>query len=541
MSALRAWAAPLGVLLLLAAGALYLFVPWLDRLRWALAIAGVLLFLVSLAANASQVGSVLGRRTTRYGIGAGAIAILALGIVVLANILSARHSARWDLTESARHSLSPQTVKVLQTLPMPVEAIAFYRADTPGRRTAEDLLKLYASTSGGKLTWRMEDPDRAPGLARRYGIEMYGTVVLERAGKGEARSEKLTDAEEEKLTSGLIKLTRDAKRVVYVLKGHGEADVANTDRAGLSQAKTELEKSNYEVKELVLARDPKVPADASVVLVPGPRNDLLPPEVDALDAYLARGGKAFVMLVPFQADGFAKHLARYGVEVGDDLVIETNPIGRIFGVGPEVPVVNQYESHPITRDLANTMTFFPITRSVEPSKSAPKGTVVQALARTSPQSWGERDRAALQRGEVQLDPGDKKGPVPVATASTIDATAVAPAAEGKGESGKATPTAVAGMDEKKPGKARLVVLGTVNIAANQFFGAQGNRDFFLNAVSWLTEEEELISVRPKESRSVPIILTASQSQMVFWLPVVVLPAAVAACGIAMMLRRRRAA
>ena len=71
MSLLRAWAAPLGVVLLLAAGGLFLFVPWLDRLRWALAIAGVLLFLVSLAANAQQVGSALGRRSTRYGIGAG--------------------------------------------------------------------------------------------------------------------------------------------------------------------------------------------------------------------------------------------------------------------------------------------------------------------------------------------------------------------------------------------------------------------------------------------------------------------------------------
>jgi len=241
------------------------------------------------------------------------------------------------------------------------------------------------------------------------------------------------------------------------------------------------------------------------------------------------------MLVPFQADALAKHLAKYGVEVGEDLVIETNPVGRLFGVGPEVPVVMQYESHPITRDMANLMTFFPLTRSVEPSKGAPKGTVVQALARTSTQSWGERDRAALQRGEVQLDPQDKKGPLPVATAVTIEPP-VAGADAGKG----ATPATTAAGEDKKVGKARLVVLGTQNIATNQFIGAQGNRDFFLNVISWLAEEEDLISVRAKENRSVPIILTSSQSQMVFWIPVVVLPGAVAICGIVVMARRRRA-
>lgn len=543
MSLLRAWAAPVAVVLLLAAGGVYLFQPGLERLRWALAIAGVLLLLVSLAANAREVGTTLGRRSTRYGLGAGAVALLAVGIVILANVISARHSARWDLTESARHSLSPQTVKILQGLKTPIEAIAFYRPDIPGKQRTEEMLKLYASYSRGQLSWRMEDLDRKPLEARQYGVDNYGGVVLQRAVKGrDPRFERVTDAEEEKLTTGLIKLTRDAKRVLYVLKGHGEADIANTDRTGLSQAKTELEKSNYEVKELVLARDPKVPDDAGIVLVAGPRTDLLPPELDALDAYIARGGKVFVMLVPFQADGFAKHLARYGVEAGDDLVIETNPIGQIFGVGPEVPVINQYENHPITRDLANTMTFFPVTRSLEPAKAAPKGAVVQALARTSAQSWGEHDRAALQRGEVQFDAGDKKGPLPVALAATIDTTAVVPAADGKGDAGKAaTPAAAPGAEEKKAGKARLVVLGTSSIVSNRFFAAQGNRDLFLNAVSWLSEEEDLISVRPKETRSVPIILTAAQSQMVFWLPIVVLPGAIAACGIATMIRRRRAA
>ncbi|OGK78171.1 MAG: hypothetical protein A2X52_22895 [Candidatus Rokubacteria bacterium GWC2_70_16] len=533
MSVLRRWAATVAFLCLLGAGAVVLFVPWLERLRWALVIAGAAFLLLSLVLNAGQVGRALGHRSARYGAGLGAMVLLALGVVVLANALSVRHSARWDLTENKRHSLSPQTIKVLQTLKMPVEAIAFFRSDTPGKRTAEDLFKQYAAYSGGKFTWRMEDPDRAPGLARRYGVESYGTVVLERGGKGAAKSEKVLDAEEEKLTNGLVKVTRDGKRVVYVVKGHGEADIASGDRPGLSQAREQMEKANYEVKELVLARDPKIPDDAAMLLIPGPRTDLFPQELEAVDAYIGRGGKVFFMAAPFQAEGLRKYLAKYGFDIGEDLVVEMNPIGRLFGVGPEVPVVNQYDSHPITRDLGGVMTLFPLTRSVSPAKTPPKGVQVQTLAHSSAQSWGETDKAALQRGEAKPDPQDRKGPLPVAAVATIETQPDAKAGP------KPAATAGEATEERKPARARLVVVGTASLASNQFIGAQGNRDFFLNVVSWLAEEEDLISVRAKDTRQIPIILTSSQSQAVLWLPVVVLPGAVMVCGIVAVVRRRR--
>jgi ABC-type uncharacterized transport system involved in gliding motility auxiliary subunit len=428
---------------------------------------------------------------------------LAFGIVVVVSALAVRHSYRWDLTENRRHSLSSQTVKILQSLNTEVTATAFYRTDQPGKRVAEDLFRQYESYSGGKFKGKTVDPDREPGLARRYGVESYGTVVLETKTK----SEKVLDAEEEKLTNGLVKVTREGTRVVYVVKGHGEHALSNTERPGFSEAKAAMERANYEVKELLLARDPKVPDGAALVMVPGPKNDLFPQELEALDKYLVHGGKVLLMVNPFQAEGLKKYLAKYGIALGDDLVVELNPVGRLFGIGPEVPVVSQYESHPITREMGGVMTLFPLTRSITPAKTPPKGVNLQPLAQTSRESWGETDRAALQRGEAKPDPEDKKGPLSVAVVATID-------------------------------KARLVVIGTSNLASNQFLNAAGNRDFFLNAVSWLAEEENLIAIRPKETKQTPVILTATQGQVIFWLPVVVLPGAVMLCGIAVLLRRR---
>jgi ABC-type uncharacterized transport system involved in gliding motility auxiliary subunit len=520
-------AAWLGVLCFLGAAGLALFVPWLTRLRWILVIAGGVLFVVSLALNAREAQGVLGRRGTRYGAGAAVMIVLALGVVVFANALSSRHNVRWDFTENRRNTLSPQTIQMLKTLKAPVEAIAFFRTDTPGKRTAEDLLGQYASFSGGKFTWRLEDTDKAPGLAREYGVESYGTVVVKGGAGDQARTEKVLDAEEEKLTNALLKVTRAGKRIVYVLKGHGEREITNTDRPGLSQARDQMQKANYEVKELLLARDPKVPDDASVVIVAGPKTDLFPPETAALDAYIARGGKVLFMATPFQAEGLRTYLEKYGVLLDDDVVIELNPIGQLFGVGPLVPIVSQYDQHPITKDLAGVMTLFPLTRSVEAVKTPPKGASIQPLAKTSAQSWGETDKSVFTKGEAKPDPSEKAGPLAVALVATVDAEAKL---EAKSD----------GAESKKPVKARLVVVGTADFASNQFLGAQGNRDFFLNVVSWLAEEEDLLSVRPKDSKQNPIVLTSAQSNLVLWLPLAVLPGAVLLCGLMANARRRRA-
>jgi ABC-type uncharacterized transport system involved in gliding motility auxiliary subunit len=501
------WGGYLGLGVLLATAILtFVYPAWMTRLRWwTLLAAGVLMVLASLLARVEDFRGLFGHRTTKYGANTAVAIALVLGVTVVVQALSFQHSVRKDLTENKRFSLSPQTIQLLRGLKTDVNAVAFYRGDQPGKPVAEDLLKQYARYSNGKLTWKSVDPDREPGLARRYGVESYGTIVLET----KAKSEKVLDAEEEKLTNGLVKVTREGKRVVYVVQGHGEAEVSNTERPGFSEAKSAMEKSNYDVKPLVLAREGKVPADAVVVILPGPRNDLFPPELEALDTYIGRGGKVLAMVNPFQNEGFKKYLVKYGFQLDDDLVIETNPIGRLFGIGPEVPIVQQYESHPITRDMGGVTTLFPLTRSVAALKTPPKGVNVQLLARTSPESWGETNRADLERGVAKPDPQDLKGPLAVAAVATIE-------------------------------KARIVVYGTSNIAANQFLNIQGNRDFFLNTVSWLAEEEDQISIRPKDVKQTPVFMSENQAKAVFFLPVVVLPALVLAGGIAAVVRRRAA-
>jgi gliding motility-associatede transport system auxiliary component len=504
------WAFYAGLVCLGAAVVQQVAFPAYERFWWPLVVAGIVLVVLSALPRLAAARRSLGARTVRYGLNAALSILLVVGVIGFVEAISVRHSARLDLTENKRHSLAPQTIQLLKTLKTDVNAVGFFRSDQPGKRVAEDLFKQYASYSEGKFTWKVVDPDRDPTLARRYGVESYGTIVLET----KARSEKINDAEEEKLTNGLVKVTREGKRVVYVLQGHGEHELGNTERQGFSEAKGALERANYEVKPLVLAREGKIPDDAAVIVIPGPRTDLFAPEIDALDGYLGRGGKVLAMVDPpfpqkVQDATMKRLLARWGVTLGDNLIVELSPIGRLFGIGPEVPIIQQYEPHAITRDLGGITTLFPITRSLDVAAPAPAGVAVTPLARTSPDSWGETDRQALEQGTAKPDPQDPKGPLSVAVVATKD-------------------------------KARLVVYGTSNLASNQFLNLQGNRDFFLNTVSWLAEEEDQITVRPKDSRQNPIFLSARQGQLVFWLPVVLLPGLVLAGGVIAVIRRRAA-
>ena len=131
----------------------------------------------------------------------------------------------------------------------------------------------------------------------------------------------------EKLKTQFREVTREGKRIVYVVQGHGEHELGSSERAGFSEAKGALEKSNYEVKSLALALKAAIPDDAAVVVIAGPRTDLFAPEVDALDRYLAKGGKVLAMVDPpfpgkMQDAVIKRFLGRWGVELGDNLVVE---------------------------------------------------------------------------------------------------------------------------------------------------------------------------------------------------------------------------
>ena len=210
--------------------------------------------------------------------------------MVILYAVAVNHNQRFDVTRSKRFTLASQSVKLLKTLQQPIKIVGFFRLEGPERSQFEDLLKQYVHHSD-RMTYEVVDPDRQPALAKRYNITSYNTVVV----KGNEKEEKLFRLEEEALTNAILKVTRDTEKIVYFTTGHGEPSITDTERNGYSLAKQGLEEQNYQVKELLLARQEQLPDDAAVVVAAGLRTDLLEPEIHALTAYKCLSKNIFIL------------------------------------------------------------------------------------------------------------------------------------------------------------------------------------------------------------------------------------------------------
>ena len=574
---LGTYAAGAGALCLLGGGIVFLAQPAPGGWLLAVLLAGALLLLLAAYAHFGAIARRLARRQTKYGLNVLAMVVLLLAIIGFVEYLSVNYyHGRLDLTEGKRYTLSPQTVKVLKDLTRPVKAVAFYRAGGGGgsedRRGAEDLLRQLADLSSN-FRYEFVDPDRDPGMARRYKITLYGTVVLETpedgagpvpappaakaaeqkagtAAEGPAakktgpsppvaeramREEQISEPTEEKITNALVKLTRPGRRTVYFVQGHGEGNISDTGRTGFGLLRQEVDKANYVTKDLLFPRDKTVPDDAAVVVILGPQKDLSPEELEQLDAYIQRGGKLLALADPTLAPGLKPFLAKYGLKLADDLVLSRQfPLGG----GPETPVVNTYPEHPITRGLQGTITVFSLVRSVDAAAPPPEGARVEKLVETPafPISWAQPDN----RRTVSFDERtDRKGPVPIAAVAIIEQKKPAPDPAKAGKPAKKAEGQKAGAEDREPG-ARLVVFGNSRFASNLLLGLGGNRDLVMNTISWLAEEEGLIAIRPKDPKSSPLFLTAAQGRLFWAIPVVFMPLAVAGAGLWVFVKRRQA-
>jgi len=511
-----------GLILIAAGFFIYTIRGELTRLPLGLLLAGAALVLGYLVFNFEEIRKYLLRRSTKYGANVALLILIVLAIIVLVNVLASTHNKRFDLTEEKRYSLSPQTVKLLKSIPGEIEVICFYTQGNRARTRMEDLLSQYHYINK-KFHYQFLDPDRNPAKAKAYDIKFDGTTVL-RYGKN---VEKIVGASEEEVTNALIKVTRKKEKVIYFLEGHGEHSMENYEAGGLSTLREALIKQNYVPKKLILPEKKEIPSDCDLLIVAGPKVDPFDWEIKEITNYIDQGGSAIFLLEPFATPKLVAALKKYGFDIGNNVIVDR--FSRVLGGDYLIPVVSSYLSHDITKGF-NIMSFFPYARSVGKVKEPPEGVTIQALAQTSPQSWGEVDEAALRAGHASFDPGrDLKGPVPLAAAAII---------EPKKEAGEG------GNKEKEEGtkperKARVVVFGDSDFATNTYIAQQGNEDFILNAINWAAQQEELISIRPKNPKSTPVTLTLTQGRLIFFIPVVIMPGAVAIIGLIAIMRRRR--
>ena len=481
-------------------------------------------------------------RQARYGANVGIAVLLVTGIAIIINVIVAqRFDKSVDWTADKIYTLSDQTKKILRGLDREVQVIAFFSANAANdqvernHRRAKELLERYQRETD-KLTVEFVDPYSGAMKTQEYEIQFDGTTVFESGGV----REQVTTVDEQKFTSTIMKVARDEFKKIYFLTGHEEQAIDDSDEnRGYSQTKEELEKQNYRVETLSLATQPEVPPDCAALIIPGPKAPLMAHEVNAISRYLDKNGKVFLMLDPSVSlakapnQGLVDLMDRWGVTIGNDLVLDRiRPAFFLFGGSqPEAPTLDDFEFHQITQYVYRQVTF-QLARSVTPKADAAGRLNVKSLVKTTDEiggSWGETKRKADGTFEADLSYTEGEDtPPPVSLAVAVQR-----------EGSESTMGDDSATDTPKASKTRIVVIGDSDFATNIFFQRSGGGDFFLNAVNWLTLEEDLISIRPIDPSERSLrLMTPREVAFVQMASIFLIPLIIFLIGVGVWWRRR---
>lgn len=505
--------------------------------------------------------ALLTRRSTQVGANALIATLSVLALFGLVNFLAARYVTRLDLTENQVFTLAPETQQVVKNLPQPVKVWVFTPAALVSRQDQE-LLASYQRL-GDRLSYEFVDPNQQLTLAQQLEVKSPGDVIVQVQPNGRkqylqtitqndseqalATGQRLTEA---KLTAAIAQVINPRQAQVYFLQGHGERSLEAGQPTSLSEMIGNLKERDLVTNPLLLAETLTVPPNADVVVLAGAQKPLLEGEVKALDAYLNQGGNLLVLADPQINLGIDKLLDRWGVKFDRRIVIDISR--QIEQFGPIYSLVSQYGDHPITKEFKNALSFYPLARPID---IVPKTSIKSTpLLYTNEKSWGESN---LKNQPLKFDQGsDRPGPLLLGAAFSRQVQAVAPkpspsqtSSPTAGASPQPTPTAsssptpspspAATSTTKK--ESRLVVIGNSSFAVDGLASQPQfvNGDVFINSVRWLSQQEQqTLSISPKEPKNRRITLSSLQATLVGWTAIALLPLMGFATAIGVWWKRR---
>ncbi len=446
-------------------------------------------------------------RQQKYSLYSTAYILVIVAVLGVANYLANKNNKTYDTTSNKRYSLSDQTIKVVKGLSKDVQIT--YWDNQEGFTQAKDLLGQYMILSS-KLKVEYVDAIKKPALARAAGITNLGTIIVESGPK----REEAKGMSEEQITSALVRVLKGTERMVCFAQGGGEKELEKSARDGYTAVKEIVTRDNYKLDTLNLLETAEIPAKCTVLVVPGPKFDYPASAVESLKKHVEGGGKVLFMLdPPFNVDKLkvaenkvlVDVLAGWGVTLNKDLVVDLSRVGQMMG---GAVLANKFESHPIVREMSGRPVVMAFPRSME-GKSGDK-TTVEKLFSSMTSSYALTD---LTKAEIDPNPDkDKRGPFTMSVAGSYK-------------------TGV----ENKDG--RFVVVGNSSFIDNGNIQLYGNSDLFLNMLAWLSADEDLISIRPKDPEDRRIQLEQGQMNTLITVSQFVLPAI--AFGAAVWIWRKR--
>ena len=529
MNALARWSwifAVLGGLFAAIALTLYLMFGQLGTVGSALLVVGGVLFIAWAAFDKENLQAGFSTRQFRYGSGSVLVTAMVGVLAIGAYVLSTQHDTRWDWSRTDRFSLSERTLQTVRGLDRDVQILAFFREGTFEDQRFRTLIEGYQNESD-RLTVRFVDPDVDPRLASDNTVTSeYGTVLLQ-SGDDHERIE--ANFGEESLTDAILRVLAGEDHRICWATGHGEIDVDDDQTpGGMGLVVLKLEDRNYQfTKSAILLEG--VDPDCEALIVAAPQRDWEPGERDALAEYIARGGKALLLLEPESVPELSADMARYGIEVGNDLVIDPSLRARSIDIEDPaflIATVDGFALHPVTESLRAPV-LIGASRSIAAMRGA-QGYVLHELIVASPESWGEtaldKDPYEDPNAWVPNEGSERVGSVPLLTASTI----ADPLQLGTTGADHADDLVRGGV---------VVVAGTADFARNALVTRAANQDLFDNLIGWLVDDSAPLAPGPEGEADV-LYLDLIRLAIAVLTSVIILPGLAVLAAMIAAVRRR---
>jgi len=476
----------------------------------------------------------------KFGAGLGLLVgvVAMVAIVLMVNLIATRYFRRMSFSEDRVPPLAPVTLQVVGALTNDLHVTLFYDPDETLYTPILQTLRQYAAASprvkistvnyltepaeaertklAVKLPPNTKDVviftlGERSRIVRQGELSEYDTNEL-LAGKSRNVTRKSFTGESH-FTSAIITLMENRKLHTYYLRGHKEHDPTTAITPTGYGKFIELIQRGYGLTpfELTLGGTNEVPADCSLLIVAGPFAPLHADEVNQLNNYLSRGGRALVLIPQNSNAGLELLLRAWGVELGDDVVTDANGVRD----GSYV-ILSYYGDHEITRPFGKTQGGLVLAtpRSVTPRAPTGQGSdapQVKPLVATSPAG-----KAIGRRASLQFDPReDRVGVIPVAVAV---------------ERG--------GLRNIEGGSTRMVVVGESFFLGNTMLENAVNRDFAANAVNWLVDRPRLVGVAARPVREYIFNMSDAQMRSVQFILMLGIPGGILGLGLLVWFRRQ---
>ncbi|OQW53388.1 MAG: hypothetical protein A4S09_07250 [Proteobacteria bacterium SG_bin7] len=465
----------------------FIWQTWPPYMIYVLVAAGIFVA-ISIIKDRSLYWDFLTMRTTKHGMNMGALILLTLALLVSINYITYRHNKTFDMTAEGLNSLSDQSTKILSGLKDEVQIKLFYdprdREHQRDKNAFRDVVNLYQEKKGD-IKYEAVNVLTSPAIASEYGVtNPKATAFVVYNG----RKSRLGTLDEQGLTLALINATREKKKAVYFTKGHGELPLEpDAERSpDISDFKQALLDNGYEVKPLDFMTLQKIPDDASVVAIIGPKNLFLENELKILRDYARAGGSLLIGADPGLKHDLGNFLKDFGVDftntylfdgIGQQLGNVTVSVGTIFSsVSQAVKGLKTGNDH----------VFFSLATALKHTNPAPTGLVLDDIVKTT--------EANLMLKELPKGAAEIKG-----TPENKGPHVVGIEVKGKfAEKGKTAPP------EQK--EFSLIVFGDSEFLMGGLFRQDPNKNLGLNTVAALSKDADLVSIRPKTAKGVNLVL-----------------------------------